>query len=682
MSLHAPELSVPDGDGTDDPVRRVVLGAPGVYLAPEVPARRLAAEPMDVVGFVGVAPRGPAFEPVDDPTLVERGITHARSVPVTVDSWDEYQEAFGGFAGPGLLPHAVAAFFAQGGRRAVVVRIVAAAGPGRRPGTAPPGCAHFDLGPGVPPLRARSEGAWGDALEVTLSFTTRILAVTSHRTGALVLAPGSGVPVGALLRLRGTPEHPDALAVVARLVREGRRDGAGSDLVAELDRAVVTAATTATELVEAELTVLDPDPERLRRERFTGLGVRPAHPRYLADVLRRRSRLLAPVERSLDAPDDPGFEPDPTLPGLVGVLTRPGADRFGLVTEDDVFGEPVAVDPDATSGIGAFGAAPEVATVVVPDLYAPVAAPVPERDADEGGDPTFRPCASRVPPPRPRTAAPVALAGLALDPTDPDGLRAIVARQSRLAAAAERLELVALLDVPPGLRAPQVLRWRSAFDSSFAAAYHPWLRTPGPEADGPLVDLPPSAVAAGVLARTELTRGIARAPANEVAAGVVDVAEPVDDERHATLHRLGVDVFRALPGGVFLTAARTLSADPVLRQLTARRLLLLVRRTVRRQLAWTAFEPDGPALRAGLRRHLEHLLGALFDDGAFAGATAEESWFVRISEAGAAGPGQVVVEIGLAPSAPLEFVVVRVALDAAGAIEPALDLGESVVRHG
>lgn len=691
MTLFAPELSVPDGDGTDDPVRRVVLGAPGVYLAPEVPRRRLVAEPMDVVGFVGVAPRGPASEPVDDPTLLDRGVTHARSVPVTVDSWDEYQEAFGGFTGPGLLPHAVAAFFAQGGRRAVVVRIVADAGPGRPPGTAPPGCAHYDLGSGVPPLRARSEGTWGDRLTMTLAFTTRTLAVTARADGALTLEPGSGVPVGALLRLRtpGRPATPAAqatqavppvLATVARVDRVGRPGAAGTDLVAVLDRPAALDAGTVVELVEAELTVDDSDPERPRRERFTGLGTRPAHPCYLADVLRRRSRLLAPVERPPGAPDDPGFEPDPALSPLVSGPPQPGGvDRYGLITEDDVLGAAQDVDgPDDTAGVGALASAPEAATVVVPDLYVPaglVAAPAPDPVA---GDPVFRRCASRPVTPVATGPAPDALAGLRLDPTDPGGLAAVAARQARLVAAAQQLELVALLDVPPGLRAPQVQRWRAALDSSYAAAYHPWLRAPGPDPDQ-LVDLPPSAVAAGVLADSELRRGLSRGPANEVAAGVVDVAETVDDAQHAVLHGLGINVFRADPAGIVLTAARTLSSDPALRQLTVRRLLLLVRRTVRRQLAWTVFEPDDDGLRAGLRRLLERLLGDLFDAGAFAGATPEESWFVRLSAPGAAGPGQIVVEIGLAPSAPLEFLVVRVALDAVGAIEPGLRVGESGV---
>src|SRR5262245_52106651 len=103
---------------------RVELGAPGVYFLPDVAPPILGAEPLDVAAFVGIAPRGPAWEPVDDPTLLERGIPRARSVAVPVDSWDDYVERYGGFEGPGLLPHAVATYFAQGGRRAVIVRIV------------------------------------------------------------------------------------------------------------------------------------------------------------------------------------------------------------------------------------------------------------------------------------------------------------------------------------------------------------------------------------------------------------------------------------------------------------------------------------------------------------------------------------------------------------------------------
>ena len=103
----------------------VVLGAPGVTNVADVAPQVLVGVPMDVAAFVGVAPRGPAWEPADPRVWpVPAGVVRNRSVPVAVESWDDYVEHFGSFEGPGLLPYAVASFFQQGGRRAWVVRIV------------------------------------------------------------------------------------------------------------------------------------------------------------------------------------------------------------------------------------------------------------------------------------------------------------------------------------------------------------------------------------------------------------------------------------------------------------------------------------------------------------------------------------------------------------------------------
>ncbi|WP_138760649.1 phage tail sheath C-terminal domain-containing protein [Modestobacter altitudinis] len=673
----------------------IALGAPGVYIAPPVPQPRTATEPMDVAAFVGVAPRGPAYEPADDPSLLREGARFVPSVAVPVDSWDAYLEAFGGFSGPGLLPHAVAAYFGQGGRRAYVLRIVHR--PGGPPVAEPPGCARYRLPNGLL-LRARNEGSWGDRLTVQLRFVTRVLAASVRPLGrgpdtagpGLLLQPGAVVPVGSLLRIRpagrapGDDATPDAvLCTVTELVRVGRPDAVGSDLVARLDRVPPAPGPLGeqpvVELVEGELTVVDHDPERPRAEGFPGLGLRTAHPRSLHAVLLRESRLLAPVDD--DGAAGAGDVSVPVdLPALAaGSPECCGEDRWHLVTEQDLFGAASGEETAATEGIEVLAGVPEVATLVVPDLYA-LPVHVTATSIEVGaGSPAFRSC--RPAPTGTRLAAGAArpLELLVLDVTDPDQLQQVVTRQRRLVEVAERTQVVALLDVPPGLRTAQVLRWRSWFDSSCAAAYHPWLRAPGPVPGGPLVDVPPSAVAAGVIARCELRDGISRGPGNERAVGVVDLADLVDDAAHAELHRLGVDVFRLRPDGVWLTGARTLSGDPALRQLTVRRLLLMLVRVLRRQLAWTVFEPGGGALRAGLRRHLEQVLRDLADDGAFAGATPEESWFLLVGRPDEEGPGRLVVQVGVAPAEPMEFVVVRVVLDAEGAIEAGLDVGAARV---
>ena len=352
-----------------------------------------------------------------------------------------------------------------------------------------------------------------------------------------------------------------------------------------------------------------------------------------------------------------------------------------------MFGRALEGDESGTEGLDALIHAPEVAVVAVPDLYSPAPVPVPEPVEEAGvfAGPEFTRCLQRAPirHPAPRVTG---LIGLSLDPTDAAQLDLIVRWQQALVATAERLRLVALLDVPPGLRQRAVLRWRARFDSSFAAAYHPWLRSPIGSHDGPLVDLPPSAVAAGIIARTERRSGVSRGPANEPTAAVVDVVERLDDTRHGELHGNGIDVFRRQPDAVWLTGARTLSTDRDLRQLTVRRLLLLIERAVGRQLLWTVFEPNSAGLREGLRRMIDHLLGDLFAQGAFAGATPAESWFVHVASgaqlASEADQGQVVVEIGVAPSEPAEFILVRVTLDADGNLDSRTLSGPGVTVRG
>src|SRR3954452_3220148 len=103
-------------------------GAPGLYEIPVEPIRALTGIRMDVCAFVGIAPRGPARQPLFAadwaPRPCAKGATVLQSVAVPVESWDAYTRLYGAFEGPGLLPYAVASFFENGGRRAYIVRIV------------------------------------------------------------------------------------------------------------------------------------------------------------------------------------------------------------------------------------------------------------------------------------------------------------------------------------------------------------------------------------------------------------------------------------------------------------------------------------------------------------------------------------------------------------------------------
>jgi hypothetical protein len=430
--------------------------------------------------------------------------------------------------------------------------------------------------------------------------------------------------------------------------------------------------------------VLDRDPARQRRETFSGIGLALGHPRWLSDVVRQESRLVEVVAAPALLPLS-----DPTLPDVnaTPVVGMEGLDRWNLVTPADAFGRLLEGDESGTDGLDALLDAPEVATVVVPDLYSPVDLPSTDPVEIEGftAGPTFLPCLVRPPVVHPAPPA-LPLTGLHLDPANAADLETIVALQQQLVLVAERLRCVTLLDVPPGLRQRAILSWRARFDSTFAAAYHPWLRVPTTDPASPLISLNPSAAAAGVIARCERREGVPRGPANELAYGVVDLTDHVDDQRHGELHRNGVDVYRMEPDGVWLSGARTLSTDPAWRQLTVRRLLLLIERAVSQQLQWTVFEPNDASLRAGLTRMLNHMLQQLFVRGAFAGATPAQSWFVRVARgaelAAEADRGQVIVEVGVAPSEPIEFIIVRVSVDSTGAVETTLRVGSGVLANG
>jgi phage tail sheath protein FI len=225
-------------------------------------------------------------------------------------------------------------------------------------------------------------------------------------------------------------------------------------------------------------------------------------------------------------------------------------------------------------------------------------------------------------------------------------------------------DLIALLDVPPGLSQGQAERWRSRIDSSWAAAYHPWLhpaRRQDDDDDDVLARvLPPSAVAAGIVARKELQRGIQYGPANEVADSIVDLAEAVPADRADAYHPQGMNCFVRETDGIHLVSARTLSRDPQWRQLSVRRLILMLCRTLRRETQWAVFEPNGQGLWDDLTHAIEGLLRQLFRAGALAGATEAESFFVRVrNERPLLDLGELVIEIGVAPAEPLEFILLR-----------------------
>jgi hypothetical protein len=641
---------------------------------------------MDVCAFVGVAPRGPVRVPVvnekwlDDVPCVEPGRPRRRTVAVPLESFDDYRRVFGGFEGPGLLPYAVAAFFEQGGRRAYVSRIVPDyRTPGGDPDPAKNSAAVAGgIVPGISPLskpfklRARSEGSWGNRLQATLEFTSAplIFEKPADSDTELKFDQNVSLTAGTLLRLT-LNDTQRVLRLVVNVTRLQRASSFGFVLQATLDQAIVPKDVVAAETVEGILTIDDGDDRIERHER---LGFSALHPRWIATVLCYESQLVYP---------DPDWSSDSLVPessDLVSAGTSEsftgGIDRYADITPADFFDSKWTLgNEEPGDGVHALTNLSDLSIVVAPDLYSPspLAKDQDVIDPVSLAGPEFAICAD-LPIKCQQTKHEYDLEGLRLDPRLPEDREKIIEIQQRLVDLAAVLRsFIVLIDVPPGLNQNQILGWRGRFDSAFAAAYHPWLKVSRrDDSRDALLKVPPSAVAAGIIARQELTFGVPHGPANVLAAEVISVDDLVSSARHDALHPQGNNVYLREQSGIRLTAARTLSRDVSFRQLSVRRLITMIERALVQQMQWVVFEPNNSALRSEVRLALESYLRQLFRIGAFRGATEAEGFFVICDDTNntriTMDEGKLIAEIGVAPAEPLEFIVLRLARDGDGTL--------------
>jgi uncharacterized protein len=653
---------------------QVALGAPGIYVEPAPAQLALRAGDMHVCAFVGVAPRGPVRVPLVDETwpdtrpTVETDRPRLRSIALPVESWDEYRRLYGGFEGSGLLPYAVASFFQQGGLRAYVVRIVHDySDPVVNAGAVAAGqLVGVSAGGGDVNLAARNEGAWGNRLSASLAFQVRPLAFDSASTSQVTLPVGAPVSAGVLLRLADA-SGVRVLRFVSQAWDQPRAGHPGYERIATLGLPA-SATPVSAEIVEATLVVSDGDPLWTRQEVHIGLGLSPDHPRWLATVMCNESELVYPDPSWIDQEVVPASA---ALRSAQAALFAGGADRDEDIVPDDFFDPAWVLGNDApASGVHALVGIDELSLLVVPDLYSPQAMPAIESIVDPSSlaGPDFERCAV-IPPAAVQAPPATDLIGLRLDPELPDDLMRIINLQRTLADLAALLRsFVVLLDVPPRLGQRQILAWRSAFDTSFAAAYHPWLLVSEvSDLRDTLIAINPSAVAAGIVARREIQHGVPFGPANELADGVVGVIDNVSPARHDELHPNAINVFLPERDGVRLTAGRTLSRDASYRQLSVRRLMTMLQRVLEREMQWMVFEPNNPSLRASVRHLLTAFLRGLYLAGAFKGATEKEAFFVRcddfLNPAYVQDLGRLVTEVGVAPVEPMEFLVLRITRD-------------------
>ena len=223
----------------------------------------------------------------------------------------------------------------------------------------------------------------------------------------------------------------------------------------------------------------------------------------------------------------------------------------------------------------------------------------------------------------------------------------------------------AILDVPMELKKTNdVANFRDMYDSTYAAMYHPWLEMYDAGAKRSAY-FPPSGAMAGIYARTDTERGVHKAPANEVVRGCTGLSCAYNEGEQDILNPIGVNLIRAFTGrGIRVWGARTISSNGLWKYLNVRRLFIYVEESIKANTNWVVFEPNSTALWSRVTRTIEAFLATCWRDGALAGSTPSEAFFVEC------GPttmtqddidnGRLICQIGIAPVKPAEFVIFRI----------------------
>jgi len=214
-------------------------------------------------------------------------------------------------------------------------------------------------------------------------------------------------------------------------------------------------------------------------------------------------------------------------------------------------------------------------------------------------------------------------------------------------------------------------------DNGFGAVYFPWITVRDALSPGAIVNVAPSGHIAGIWARSDATRGVHKAPANEIVRGALNVTRRLTRDEQGLLNPVGVNVIRLFSGeGIRVWGARTVApASSEYRYLNVRRLFSMVEESIAESMRWVLFEPNSIPLWKSIERDITAFLMRLWRDGALMGATPQEAFFVKCdaetNPQENVDAGIVTTMVGMAPVKPAEFVIFRISQYVGGTqIEP------------
>jgi phage tail sheath protein FI len=648
----------------------VQVSYPGVYIEEFAPGAPIEGVGTSTAGFIGVAAKGP----IDSPTLVQ--------------SWDAFVEIFGGFIEDGFtgfLAPAVNGFFRNGGTACYVVRVATGKPASAKIASRKPGSDLLDAtsvaeGPagtltvevidtslvtrqlhdaGQPPAVTTLKPVFQttNSTSAPQADTLKVGTVAKFAVGDRVQLENGANTANAIIKsidataktLTFMGPLPAALAVagttvfIANMVKTRKRfrveqpanfvasqalpagatirikqaateevavvESSGGDTITlksglKNDYDTSTAATLP-DIGSLEFTLVIDDGGIV--EKYEELAVNPHHPRFWGAIVPTTSVKLTAIE------------PPPIVDDLrpkVGVYTLAGG------TADD-----------RTVAWTAFQAAPEKTL----DLLRPV---------DE--------------------IAIVAVPGA----TAANVQQAV---RDHCESTADRFGILdGAHSSPPKSPADSLVDLKLQFAQvrsarGYVALYYPWLTALNP-LTGKLESLPPSGHLAGIYARTDQQRGVHKAPANTNIRGALGLEYRLTDEQQGPLNLLGINVLRVFPTDAqpMVWGARTTATDRNWQYVNIRRLFLFLEESIQEGIRWGLFEPNNLQLWQKLNRTITEFLLRVWRDGALFGATPKEAFYVRIDEAlnppADRALGRLTIEIGVKPSYPAEFIIVRIGI--------------------
>lgn len=626
---------------------------PGVYIQEVTTAvHTIAPVGTSITAFVGYTTRGAVNDPI-----------HIRS-------FAECERAFGGRDGASPLSFCVGHFFENGGVDAYVVRVVrnaVTAGVTVRNATTP-----------VLDIAASSPGAWGNNLQVDVDYDTSNpasqfnLRVVEYvpRNGALV--PERSEEFRNLTLDSADPS--DAVDLV----------NAKSELVRLTRRAASTDAAGLRPLPTGTTGTVRPGPfpatgaftiDVMKGAGRTPVAAAISVPVWGGSTMRSVPASLDEAVIAINAAFGEVAATQPILAGAtaqrigntVRVVPGPADPNVSFQFKRGGLAWRLGLDANAARNVGHY--APGVGVTALGQVQVLPA-------GDDGAAPTD---AELIGDAALKTGmyalGEIDLFNLLVIPEASTGNGLIDVLNEAIAYCARRRAFM-IIDAPETVTTvAQAQAWMSGpaspVRSSNAAFYFPRLRAPDPTKNGAVGTFPAAGALAGLYARTDIQRGVWKAPSGTDARinGAAGLSYMLTNAENATLNPLGLNALRIFPGmGPVSWGARTARGADALadeyKYVPVRRLALLIEESLSRGTKWVALEPNGELLWSQIRLNVGAFMQTLFVQGAFQGQTPHEAYFVKCDRDTTTqndiDSGRVNIMIGFAPAKPAEFVIIRI----------------------